>query len=104
MTANRWQRVASVGNMLERLPEIVFPFVEKNDDDADGFAKFIVLCNASSSLDDALNKDGKADAQDEATKKSGAIISPSVHTAALSPISTLGGIAGSCAGGGGGDG
>lgn len=81
MRSNRKVRVALVSHMLDELKDAVVPFAEKSggvDSMVDSFAQFIALYASSSK-----SADGKL------------AISLTMHDAALSLITTLGGIAGS---------
>jgi len=99
MKSNRRQRVALVSHMLDVINETIMPFVEKSGDSemTNNLADFVAMCAASASLDQALNE---ADGDDAEAPKivewdAKKAVSPSINEAAMSLITTLGGIAGS---------
>lgn len=99
MRSNRIQRVALVSHMLDVIKETLLPFMEKSGDSemTNNLAEFVAKCAASSRLDDVSNKadgdDGEAPKIVECDPKKA--VSPSINEAAMSLITTLGGIAGS---------
>ena len=95
MKSNRRQRVALVSQMLGVINETLLPFVAKSDDSemTNKLADFVALCAASTSLEHADGGDGEAPKIVEFDAKK--IVSPSVNEAAMSLLTTLGGIAGS---------
>lgn len=99
MRSNRRQRVALVSHMLDLINETLLPFVEKRGDSemTNNLAEFVAMCAASASLDDVSNKaDGDNDAAHKSVELDTKIaVSPSINEAAMSLITTLGGIAGS---------
>jgi hypothetical protein len=92
--------MALVSHMLDVLKEKVIPMAEQNgmDETMDGIAGFIALCVAAPQLDYKVeSNDESKDEKDSnhAETGSGVGIGRSIHEAACSVITTLGGIAGS---------
>jgi len=100
--SNRRQRVALVSHMLDKITNVLIPFVygDKGGSDDGSLANFIAQCAASSTLEVQKKKDEEGDESNEPQDKAassvakGVKVSPSIHEAATSLINTLGGIAG----------
>ncbi|KAL7456767.1 hypothetical protein ACHAWC_008242 [Mediolabrus comicus] len=99
MKSNRRQRVALVSHMLDMIKDVLLPFMEKSGDKemSNNLANFVALCASTSSLESVPIKTDGDDKEAPETidfdvKKS---VSPSINEAAMSLITTLGGIAGS---------
>lgn len=99
MKSNRRQRVALVSHMLDVINETLLPFTEKSGDSemTNQLAEFVALCAASANLEQVSNKadvdDGDAPKIVEWDAKKA--VSSTVNEAAMSLLTTLGGIAGS---------
>ncbi|KAL7446874.1 hypothetical protein ACHAXM_011445 [Skeletonema potamos] len=99
MRSNRRQRVALVSHMLNVIKETLLPYVEKSVDSemTNNLANFVANCAASSMWDGVSNEangdDGESPNIVEWDPKKA--ISPSINEAAMSLMTTLGGIAGS---------
>ena len=96
--SNGRQRIALVSHMLSLINETLLPFVEKSGDSemTNNLADFVAVCAASKSLEKVPDKvdddDGNASKVAEWDPKKA--VSTSINDAALSLITTLGGIAG----------
>eukprot|EP00804_Cyclotella_cryptica_P025389 CCRYP_016513-RD/>CCRYP_016513-RD protein AED:0.04 eAED:0.04 QI:135/1/1/1/0.77/0.7/10/4374/2912 len=98
--SSRKQRVALVSHLLDALKDKVVPMAEQRgtEEMMNGFAGFIALCAAAPRLDYDVDQNDDSTGEKECTRLKNANvvgIGRSVHEAACSLISTLGGIAGS---------